>query len=98
MNQRETIGLALLLRRLEKFDYSDTQRVVRRAMKSHMDQKPEDVPIEAFAADPAPQDVGDFIRSTTRLYRESWLIPQLKAIVEKYAAKHNIRLDRISGS
>lgn len=37
--------------------------------------------------------VADLARERTRLWRETWITPPLRAVVERYAKKHGVNLD-----
>lgn len=92
MNKGETWAMIKLLVDLEQWNYSDTSNVIRVAPKSHLHQLPADVPLENFGH---PEEAGVYIRQRTELFRQSWIEPGFRALVEKYAKKHGIDLTKV---
>jgi len=82
MNQRETIALARVLKQLEGFTYADSSLcVVGRGPGAPPEGK--------------PRPFDEVMRERTRLWRESWILPELRTIVERYAKKNRVRLEAV---
>jgi hypothetical protein len=70
VNQREAAKLAEVLEMLEQWTWSTSDRVI--PVEGHTKRQGEE------------QNASDYIREHSRVWRESWILPTLRELVNRY--------------